>query len=73
VSKRISRRGFLHKAAAAVAAPYIVPAAALGKDGATPPSERITVGGIGIHGRGFHDLRWMIGHKDVQVLAICDI
>ncbi len=73
MSNKLSRRKFLSGAAAAVAAPYIVPASALGKDGATAPSERITVGCIGIRGRGFHDLRWMIQHKDVQVLAICDI
>ena len=58
---------------AAVAAPYIVPASALGKGGATAPSERIVVGCIGIRGRGFHDLRWLIGNKDTQVVSICDI
>ena len=73
MSKRISRRNFLTKATTAVAAPYVVPASVLGKDGTTPPSERITVAGIGIHGRGFDDLRWIIGHDDVQVVAICDI
>lgn len=45
----------------------------MGLGGAVPPSERITAAGIGIHSRGFHDLRWMIENKDVQVLAICDI
>ncbi len=73
MSGKVSRRSFLSRTAAAVAAPLIVPASALGKDGTTAPSERITVGCIGIRGRGFHDLRWMIGHKDVQILSICDI
>jgi hypothetical protein len=73
MSGRISRRRFLSGAAAAVAAPYIVPASVLGRNGATPPSERITAAGIGIHGRGFSDLRWMIAHEDVQVMAICDV
>ncbi len=73
MSDKISRRTFMSRAAAAVAVPNIVPASVLGRGGATPPSERITVGGIGIHGRGFHDLRWIIGNEDVQVLAICDI
>ncbi|HOZ47563.1 MAG TPA: Gfo/Idh/MocA family oxidoreductase [Candidatus Hydrogenedentes bacterium] len=73
MSVKVSRRSFLTKAAAAVAAPYIVPASVLGKGGAVAPSERITVGGIGIHGRGFHDLRWITGNKDVQFLAICDL
>ncbi len=73
MDRKVSRRKFLSGAAAAVAGPYIVPASALGRGGATAPSERITVGCIGIRGRGFHDLRWIIGNEDVQVLAICDV
>lgn len=73
MSTKISRRKFLSGAAAALSAPYIVPASVLGREGTTSPSERITVGCIGIRGRGLHDLRWMIGHNDVQVLAVCDI
>ncbi|NLN91875.1 MAG: Gfo/Idh/MocA family oxidoreductase [Candidatus Hydrogenedens sp.] len=73
MSKKLSRRRFLACAAGAMAAPMIVPPSALGRGGAVPPSERITAAGIGIRGRGFHDLRWMIHNPDVQVLAICDI
>ncbi|HOX39605.1 MAG TPA: Gfo/Idh/MocA family oxidoreductase [Candidatus Brocadiia bacterium] len=69
----VSRRKFLSGAAAAFAAPYFVPSSALGKDGAVAPSDRITVGCIGIRGRGMHDLSWMIGNKDVQIVAICDL
>ena len=73
MSERISRRGFLAATAAAVAGPMVVPASVLGKGGATPPSERITAAGIGIHGRGSGDMEWLLGNDDVQVLAICDI
>lgn len=73
MSGKISRRSFLSATAAAVAGPYVVPASALGRDGTTAPSERIVVGCIGIRGRGFHDLRWIISNKDVQVVAICDL
>jgi len=73
MSNAMNRRKFLKCATAAVAAPMIVPASALGRDGAVAPSERITAAGIGIRGRGFHDLQWMIRNEDVQVLAICDI
>jgi predicted dehydrogenase len=72
----LSRRRFLKTAAAAsalAAVPYFVPASALGKNGTVPPNERIVVGGIGIHNRGMHDLRWIIGHADVQFVAICDL
>lgn len=72
---KTNRRIFLKRAAlasAAVAAPQIVPASALGRDGFVAPSERIVMGGIGIGGRGTHDLNWMIGEPDVQFVAICD-
>ena len=73
---RINRRDFLKKtlvASASVAAPHFIPSSALGRDGAVAPSERIVMGGIGIGGRGTHDLGWMIGESDVQFVAICDV
>jgi hypothetical protein len=73
---KVTRRRFLKTTArvgAAVAAPTIVPSAVLGRGGAVPPSEKILLGGIGIRGRGMHDLRWMIGQPDVQFVAICDV
>ena len=73
MDSKITRRKFLAGTAAAIGMPLIVPASALGRDGTVAHSERITVGCIGIHGRGFGDLQWIIGNKDVQVLAICDI
>lgn len=71
----LTRRRFLKAMAgsgAALALPTIIPARALGRDGAVPPSERILLGGIGLGGRGTSDLEWMLGEKDVQFLAICD-
>ena len=49
------RRTFLKAAAASVALPYFIPAAALGKDGNTAPSERIVMAGIGIGNMGRGD------------------
>ncbi len=72
----MSRRGFLKHALAAggaVAAPYFVPATALGRDGAVAPSERITVGVIGHGPRGRYDLSVMLPEKDVQFVAVCDV
>ncbi|MBN2450251.1 MAG: Gfo/Idh/MocA family oxidoreductase [Lentisphaeria bacterium] len=72
----LTRRGFLAGAAgtgAMLAMPAIIPASALGRDGAVPPSERILLGGIGLGGRGTGDLNWMMAEKDVQFVAICDI
>ena len=73
MSEKMNRRKFLKCAASAAVAPMIVPASVLGKGGAVAPSERITASGVGIQGRGFHDLQWMIRNKDVQFLAITDI
>ncbi|MCO6459610.1 MAG: Gfo/Idh/MocA family oxidoreductase [Pirellulaceae bacterium] len=74
---RLARRQFLQASAAtgvaALMAPTIVPASALGRDGAVAPSERITVGGIGIGRRGTYDLGCFLEQPDVQFLAVCDV
>lgn len=69
----VKRRNFLRAAAAVAFAPTIVPSTALGRDGAVPPSERITLGGIGIGNRGAYDLGCFLEQPDVQFLAVCDI
>lgn len=76
-SPAASRRGFLKQSLAAtaglVAAPAIIPSRALGLSGSVAPSNRITLGAIGIGPRGRQDLTNMIAEKDVQFVAICDI
>jgi predicted dehydrogenase len=72
----VSRRGFLKRSAGAglAAAGFsILPSSALGLDGHIPPSERVTVGGIGIGNRGTYDLGCFLEQKDVQFLAVCDV
>ena len=72
----LSRRQFLQRtlaAGSALAVPYIIPAAALGRDGAVAPSERLVMGAIGIGGRGSGDLEWMLNEADVQLVAVCDV
>ena len=69
---RITRRRFLAGAAAAAAAPYVVPASALGADGRAAPSERIGVGILGLGDRGTTHLKALIPNAGVQVLAVCD-
>jgi len=59
--------------AGAVALPYYVPAAAMGRGATVAPSERIVMGGIGMGGRGSSDLRWMLNEPDVQWVAVCDV
>lgn len=75
-SMTLTRRRFLRRgamAASAVALPYYIPASALGRGGTVTPSERIVMGGIGIGGRGFYDLSYMLTQPDVQWVAVCDV
>ena len=76
-AKHFSRRQFLRGAVAAaggvLAAPYVIPGAALGKSGAVAPSEQITLGGIGIGNRGSYDLGCFLREPDVRFLAVCDV
>ena len=70
----LSRRDFLSRGAAVLGAaavfPTIVPSTVFG---AAAPSNRITMGmvGMGLMMRGH--FRTMLGRDDVQVLAVCDV
>jgi len=73
----IGRRQFLRRslaaAAGAFAAPCLVPASALGKDGATPPSDLIRLGAMGIGNRGRYVFSCMLREPNVRCVAICDV
>jgi hypothetical protein len=72
----ISRRRFLGTAAAAgaaLAAPCVIPGAALGSDRSVAPSERIILGAIGIGSRGSYDLGCFLQEPDVRFLAVADV
>jgi len=74
--KTLTRRSFLSHSACvfgAAAGPFVIPASALGRDGATAPSERIVLGAIGIGPRGRYVLGCMLDEADVQFVAICDV
>ncbi len=64
---RVTRRSFMKTAAATVAVPMFVNSKAFGAN------DRITLGGIGMGGRGRGDLGGFLGHKNVQVVAVCDV
>jgi hypothetical protein len=75
-TRYINRREFLNRAAAistTFTIPWIVPSSALGANSNAPPSERITVGLIGIGCMGSGHLNRLIGDNEVQVLAVCDV
>ena len=69
----ITRRHFLKSSAIASAGflvPTIVPASVFGADA---PSNRITIGFVGVGRMGMGDLRELLGHKEAQIVAVCDV
>ncbi|MCC6124308.1 MAG: Gfo/Idh/MocA family oxidoreductase [Pirellulales bacterium] len=72
----LNRRRFLKTAlqtGAAIALPLAIPGRVLGKDGASPPSEQIVFGGIGIGNRGTYDLGCFLQEPEVRFVAVCDV
>jgi hypothetical protein len=76
-----TRRAFL-QSTAALAVPMFIPASAVGRAGALPPSERITMGFIGLGGQGTghvlggawtHVPGGFVARSDVQVVAVSDV
>jgi len=73
-NRAVDRRTFLRTtASAALALPTLVRSSALGNAGSVVPSERITMGFIGLGGMGTNNLRAFMAQRDVQVLAVCDV
>ncbi|MFQ6035866.1 MAG: Gfo/Idh/MocA family protein [Sedimentisphaerales bacterium] len=75
--KIISRRAFLKSSAnasiAVVGFPYLVPCSALGRAGNVAPSNRITMGCIGVGSQGTSNMKGFLSKKEVQVVAVCDV
>ena len=69
----LTRREMLTRSAAAIAGPLVIRGTALGLDGSTPPSERITVGSIGVGMMGRGHFRIFAGYPDVQLVALSDV
>ena len=64
-----TRRNFLKAAAFAVASPWVVPSTVFGQ---SAPSERVTVGHIGVGNQGGHLFRATQGVKLAQSIAVAD-
>ena len=65
-----SRRRFLGQAAAAIAAPTILPSGLLGQNA---PSKRVAMGFIGLGNRGMGVMEAFLNHAEVQGVAVCDV
>lgn len=68
LAPRTSRRRFLQSAL-----PLILPAATLGRAGATAPNSRVRLACIGLGGQGTSNLRAFLADERVQVVALCDV
>jgi predicted dehydrogenase len=66
----LTRRQFLGRAAAVSAAFSVVPGSMLGLNGATPPSGKLNIAGIGIGGQGGGDINQM---QSENIVALCDV
>ncbi|MHC4739276.1 MAG: Gfo/Idh/MocA family protein, partial [Planctomycetota bacterium] len=60
-------------AAVAIGFPYIVPSSVLGSAGNVAASERITIGLIGIGGRGTANMWPLLEKAAAQIIAVCDV
>ncbi len=70
----MNRRQFLNTTlGAAIAAPYVVSASILGRNQAVAPSNRITIGCIGVGGMGTANMQSFLAHPNARVLAVCDV
>jgi predicted dehydrogenase len=66
-----TRRSFLSQIIATGVAPVFVPAHVLRSQ--TAPSNKITLGVIGVGAQGTGDMRAFLNHGDVRVTAVCDV
>ncbi len=68
----LTRRGFLHGSASAVAFPYVITTAALGNEMKSAASERVTLGHIGVGGQGSYLFSQFQKLKGAQSVACAD-
>ncbi len=75
---RTTRRRFLAQtvaaSAGAIGLPSIIPASALGLSGSVAPSERITIGMIGVGRQTLaFNLPYFVSQNDCEIVALCDV
>jgi hypothetical protein len=68
----IKRRKFVSMMAASAAAFTIVPRHVLGGKGYIPPSDKITLGYIGMGTQGIREMLPMLAVPEIQIVAVCD-
>src|SRR5436190_23965191 len=72
-SEQKSRRDFIKKGLTIAAGFYIVPRHVLGGKGFIAPSDRLTVAGIGVGGKGQSDLNEFFKSGKADIAYLCDV
>ena len=67
---KTTRRNFIARTTASLATVSIVPSYVLGLRGATPPSEKLNIAGIGVGGQGAGDIQNV---SSENLVALCDV
>ncbi|MHC4434862.1 MAG: Gfo/Idh/MocA family protein [Planctomycetota bacterium] len=70
---RLNRREFVSGIAGILTFPHVVASSALGRAGAAAASQTVSMGAIGIGGRGRQILQALMGRSDCRMLAVCDV
>ncbi|MHC4430482.1 MAG: Gfo/Idh/MocA family protein [Planctomycetota bacterium] len=71
--QRISRRTFVRGATAAVTVPYLVASSVLGQGDRPAPSNRLTIGLVGLGSMGMRHVKGFLQEADCQIVAVCDV
>jgi len=71
--KKISRRSFIKNSALAFSLPYIIPSSVFRESGRPAPSNRITMGLIGLGSMGMRHVKGFLQESDCQIIAVCDV
>jgi len=72
MKQKISRRTFV-KGLAASAVPWVIPGSALGLNGAIAPSNRLTLGMIGLGSMGLRHVKGFLEEDGCRIIAVCDV
>ena len=70
---QLNRRQLLSGIAGTISLPHVVASSVLGKAGSAAANERITVGTIGVGGRGKKIMEALTGRSYCRMLAVCDV
>lgn len=75
MTQRISRRRFIKQAIAAAGAatvPHVIPSSVFG-EGSAAPSDKVTIGSIGVGGRGMGNTKGFLADERARVVAVCNV